>query len=110
MPIGTMTTRKFMTAIVLTFRTFEITQEVLDTIEMAYGCGYRDVRGKFENAAWKDFCEDVERSLDYDMSNGVAEALAATRGAKITFAALTGNSTLTQSGIVPREPKGTQLR
>ena len=109
-PVGTMSTRKFMSALVLTFRTFEITREVLDTIEAAYGCGYRDVRGKFENAAWKDFCEDVEKSLDYDSSNGVAEALAATRGAKITFAALSDNHTIMQSGFVPRDPKGAQLR
>lgn len=99
-----------MAVIVNTFKTFELTQEVLETIQTAYGCGYRDVRGKFENAAWKDFCEDVEKSLDYDSSNGVAEALAATRGARITFAALTDNVTVTQSGYIPREPKGAQLR
>ena len=96
MPVGTMSTRRFKSALVITFKTFEITAEVLDVIESAYGCGYKDVRGKYENAAWKDFCEDVERSLDFDNSNGVSEALAATRGARLTFAALNGGSTLTQ--------------
>ena len=93
-PIGTMSTRKFMSAIVNTFRMFELTQEVLEAIERAYGCGYKDVRGKYENSAWKDFCEDVERSIDMDTSNGVAEALAATRGAKISFGQFMDNSTL----------------
>ena len=54
-----------------TFKTFELTQEVLNH-QTAYGCGYRDVRGKFENAAWKDFVR-MWRSRSTMIANGVAE-------------------------------------
>ena len=44
--------------------------------------------GRYENIAWKDFCEDVRKSKDYDTSGGVAEALAMTRGAVVSFDSL----------------------
>ena len=84
-PNGTMSARKFKSALVVNFKSFEIVADVLAAIEEAYGCGYQDVRGKYENIAWRDFCDDVERSLDNDPSGGLAEALAATRGAQVSF-------------------------
>jgi hypothetical protein len=63
----------------------EIVTEVLEAIEAAYGCGTVDRRGRYENVAWIDFCEDVERARKHDQTNGYCEALAATRGAKISF-------------------------
>ena len=70
------------------FQRYDIKEEILEALEDHYGCGYEDPRGRHENIAWKDFCEDVERSKEYDDSKGVAEAMAMTRGAEVSFNAL----------------------
>ena len=44
--------------------------------------------GGFDPLRWKDFCEDVGRSKEFDDSQGVAEAMSMTRGATLSFDAL----------------------
>jgi len=85
---GTMKTHKFFSSLKDNFGRFHITEEIIEDIEDHYGCGYEDPRGRHENVAWKDFCEDVGRSKPFDDSLGVAEVMAMTRGAEISYKAL----------------------
>jgi len=85
---GCMKTSNFFSALKDNFGRFDIRPEIIEDIEDHYGCGYEDPRGRHENVAWKDFCEDVERSKEFDDSQGVAEAMAMTRGATISYDAL----------------------
>ena len=64
---GTMSSAKFKSAIVGTFRTFHFTEQLLNVIVAFYGCGYkapsgtaRDVQASYEMVEWKCFCDDVE--------------------------------------------------
>ena len=83
-----MKTSNFFSALKDNFGRFDIRPEVIEALEDHYGCGYEDPRGRHENIAWKDFCEDVDRSKEYDDSKGVAECMAMTRGATLSFDAL----------------------
>lgn len=85
---GAMKTSNFFSSLKTNFARYDIKEEVIETIEDHYGCGYEDPRGRHENVAWKDFCEDVDRSKEFDDSKGVAEAMAMTRGAELSFDAL----------------------
>jgi len=85
---GVMKTSNFFSSLKDNFGRFDIRPEVIEAIEDHYGCGYEDPRGRHENVAWKDFCEDVGRSKEFDDSKGVAEAMAMTRGATLSFDAL----------------------
>ena len=83
-----MKTSNFFSSLKDNFSRFDIRPEVIESIEDHYGCGYEDPRGRHENIAWKDFCEDVNRSKEFDDSEGVAETMAMTRGAVLSFDAL----------------------
>ena len=83
-----MKTSNFFSSLKDNFSRFDIRPEVIESIEDHYGCGYEDPRGRHENIAWKDFCEDVNRSKEMEDSAGVAEAMAMTRGATLSFDAL----------------------
>ena len=83
-----MKTSNFFSALKDNFARFDIRPEIMEDIEDHYGCGYEDPRGRHENIAWKDFCEDVARSKEFDDSQGVAEAMAMTRGATLSYDAL----------------------
>jgi len=85
---GTMKTHKFFSSFKDNFFRFDVRPEIYDDILQHYGTGYCDPRGRFENIAWKDFCEDVGRSKEFDDSKGVAEALAMTRGSILSYDAL----------------------
>jgi len=85
---GVMKTSNFFSSLKDNFGRFDIRPEVIEAIEDHYGCGYEDPRGRHENIAWKDFCEDVERSKEFDDSQGVAETMSMTRGATLSFDAL----------------------
>ena len=85
---GQMKTHKFFSSLKDNFGRFDIRAEILDDILNAYGVGYRDPRGRYENIAWKDFCEDVRKSKELDTSGGVAEAMSMTRGAELSYDAL----------------------
>ena len=61
-----MKTHKFFSSLKDNMLRFDIKPEILDDILEAYGSGYRDPRGRYENIAWKDFCEDVHRSKELD--------------------------------------------
>ena len=83
-----MKTSNFFSSLKDNFSRFDIRPEGIESIEDHYGCGYEDPRGRHENIAWKDFCEDVNRSKEFDDSEGVAETMAMTRGAVLSFDAL----------------------
>ena len=85
---GAMKTSNFFSALKDNFARYDIRPEIMEDIEDHYGCGYEDPRGRHENVAWKDFCEDVARSKEFDDSEGVAEAMAMTRGATLSYDAL----------------------
>jgi len=85
---GTMKTHKFFSSLKDNFGRFDIKEQIIEDIEDHYGCGYEDPRGRHENIAWKDFCEDVRRSKPFDDSKGVAEVIAMTRGGEISYNAL----------------------
>lgn len=85
---GVMKTSNFFSALKDNFGRYDIRSEIIEDIEDHYGCGYEDPRGRHENIAWKDFCEDVERSKEFDDSKGVAETMAMTRGATLSYDAL----------------------
>ena len=63
-----MKTHKFFVALKDNFGRFDIRPDVIEAIEDHYGCGYEDPRGYHENIGWKDFCEDVGRSKEFDLS------------------------------------------
>ena len=82
-----MQSHKFFATLKDNFRRYDIKPDAIEAISEAYGCGYVDVRGHKESIAWKDFCEDLERAKDF-AGTGVAEHLAMSRGAEISFASL----------------------
>ena len=88
-----MKTSNFFSSLKDNFSRYDIRNEVIESLEDHYGCGYEDPRGNHENIAWKDFCEDVGRSkemaskVDPKASN-VAEILATRRGATISWDSL----------------------
>ena len=58
-----------------------------------YQEGYVDVRGRPQKIAWMDFAEDVHRSVAEEFDDkygvpGVAELIATTRGAEISYSSL----------------------
>ena len=69
---GTIPIHKFTSAIVVNFHRLEIPEEVLDLIADVYGTGSlslgggqrKEVKAKHDSAAWKDFCEDVNKAED----------------------------------------------
>ena len=75
---GVMKTSNFFSSLKDNFGRFDIRPEIIESLEDHYGCGYEDPRGRHENIAWKDFCEDVGDAVD--TTNGKAAALAASRG------------------------------
>lgn len=90
---GNMKTHKFFSVLKDNFQRYNFGVDVLDAIMNHYGCGYRDPRGRYENIAWKDFCEDVgyskEKAFEIDQkASNVAEIFATTRGADISFSSL----------------------
>ena len=63
---GTISTSKFKSTLVGTFRTFHFTEQLLNGIVGRYGCGYkaplgtaRDIQANFEMVEWKMFCDDI---------------------------------------------------
>jgi hypothetical protein len=87
---GNMKTHKFFCSLKDNFQRYKFGEDVMDAIMAHYGCGYRDPRGRYENIAWKDFCEDVHKSKEkaYEVdpkASNVAEIAATTRGFEITF-------------------------
>ena len=56
---GNMKTHKFFSVLKDNFQRYNFGVDVYDAIMNHYGCGYKDPRGRYENIAWKDFCEDV---------------------------------------------------
>ena len=72
---GTMAPQKFASALVVNFNRYHFTQQLLFSITSAYGCGYEappntEIRHQlpFESVAWKDFCEDVEKAVEYNQA------------------------------------------
>ena len=88
---GVMKTSNFFSTLKDNFQRYEIKEEIIQDLLAHYGVGYKDPRGRFEKVGWMDFCEDVRRSEAEDLKygvKGVAEALAMTRGAVISYDSL----------------------
>lgn len=49
--------------------------------------------------AWKDFCDDLDNSKTYDNTAGLSEALAASRGAQMSFETLSPANPLQSTAV-----------
>jgi len=90
---GVMKNTNFFSTLKDNFTRFYFDAEILNDVMTHYGVGYRDPRGRYEKIGWMDFCEDVHRAVAEGLDDkygvqGVAEALAFTRGATISYRTL----------------------